>query len=35
MLDSAWFGAGYVLKEKAWAKANELLSLAGTRSINS
>ena len=25
-LDSAWFGAGYALKEKAWAKANELLS---------
>ncbi len=25
-LDSAWFGAGYALKEKAWAKANELIS---------
>jgi phage/plasmid-like protein (TIGR03299 family) len=25
-LDSAWFGAGYVLKEKAWARASELVS---------
>jgi phage/plasmid-like protein (TIGR03299 family) len=25
-LDSAWFGAGYALKEKAWAKAIALLS---------
>lgn len=25
-LDSAWFGAGYALKEKAWARANELVS---------
>jgi phage/plasmid-like protein (TIGR03299 family) len=25
-LDSAWFGAGYVLKEKAWAKTNVLVS---------
>jgi hypothetical protein len=25
-LDSAWFGAGYALKEKAWAKANTLVS---------
>ena len=25
-LDSAWFGAGYLLKEKAWAKANVLVS---------
>jgi phage/plasmid-like protein (TIGR03299 family) len=25
-LDSAWFGAGYALKEKAWAKANVLVS---------
>ena len=25
-LDSAWFGAGYTLKEKAWAKANALVS---------
>lgn len=24
-LDSAWFGAGYALKEKAWAKANVLV----------
>jgi phage/plasmid-like protein (TIGR03299 family) len=25
-LDSAWFGAGYTLKEKAWAEANVLVS---------
>jgi phage/plasmid-like protein (TIGR03299 family) len=25
-LDSAWFGAGYMLKEKAWAQANILIS---------
>jgi hypothetical protein len=25
-LDSAWFGAGYALKEKAWAAANALVS---------
>jgi phage/plasmid-like protein (TIGR03299 family) len=25
-LDSAWFGAGYTLKEKAWTKANALVS---------
>lgn len=25
-LDSAWFGAGYALKEKAWAQANKLVS---------
>jgi len=25
-LDAAWFGAGYVLKEKAWAKASVLVS---------
>ena len=25
-LDSAWFGAGHALKEKAWAKANALAS---------
>jgi phage/plasmid-like protein (TIGR03299 family) len=25
-LDSAWFGGGYVLKEKAWARASELVS---------
>jgi hypothetical protein len=25
-LDSAWFGAGYALKEKAWAKATILVS---------
>jgi len=24
-LDSAWFGTGYALKEKAWAKASELV----------
>jgi phage/plasmid-like protein (TIGR03299 family) len=24
--DSAWFGAGYALKEKAWAKANVMIS---------
>jgi phage/plasmid-like protein (TIGR03299 family) len=25
-LDSAWFGAGYAMKEKAWSKANLLVS---------
>jgi Domain of unknown function (DUF932) len=25
-LDSAWFDAGYALKEKAWGKASELVS---------
>jgi hypothetical protein len=25
-LDGAWFGAGYAMKEKAWAKANTLVS---------
>jgi hypothetical protein len=25
-LDSAWFGAGYALKERAWAKASLLVS---------
>jgi len=25
-LDSAWFGAGYALKEKAWAQASALVS---------
>ena len=29
-LDSAWFGAGYALKERAWVKASELVPLAGT-----
>jgi hypothetical protein len=25
-LDSAWFGTGYLLKERAWAKADVLVS---------
>lgn len=25
-LDSAWFGSGNALKEKAWAKASELIA---------
>jgi hypothetical protein len=27
-LDSAWFDAGYSLKEKAWAKPNVFVSLS-------